>query len=57
MPSGLLHYSWSTLQRSERKPIQNGEQDKFLNRESKEETIIEQLGFLENLMQIIYQVL
>ncbi|KAL3616679.1 hypothetical protein CASFOL_039073 [Castilleja foliolosa] len=42
--------------RSERKPIQNGGQDKFLNRESKEETIFEQLGFLENLMQIIYLV-
>ncbi|KAL3616985.1 hypothetical protein CASFOL_039379 [Castilleja foliolosa] len=62
----LLHYSWSTvilqlativsIRRSERKPIKNGEQDKFLNRESKEETIIEQLGLLENLMQIIYQV-
>ncbi|GFQ02919.1 1 4-alpha-glucan-branching enzyme 3 chloroplastic/amyloplastic [Phtheirospermum japonicum] len=41
-----------------RKPIQNGEKDKFLKKDSEEETIAEQqqqLGFLENLLQIVYQ--
>ncbi|KAL3648149.1 hypothetical protein CASFOL_009117 [Castilleja foliolosa] len=56
----MVYFALATIvsiRRCERKPIQNGEQDKFLNRESKEETIIEQqLGFLENLMQIVYQV-
>ncbi|GFP93608.1 hypothetical protein PHJA_001505200 [Phtheirospermum japonicum] len=39
------------------KPIQNVEKDKFLKKDSEEETIVEQqqLGFLENLLQIVYQ--
>lgn len=40
-----------------RKPIhQTGEKDKFLKKDSEDRRPDEKLGFLENLLQIIYQV-